>query len=427
MKILLGATLAAALACLVSCSKMPEMDKDILASHILAQQAIYLDDKSAAYAKLVGNSFGISARDFLDLQEHIVKKRKRTLLEIDAKIAMERYIKKLEGKRDDSSRKEYVTQLLVPFMQKKAGGEGVDGRIDAAVQAMFGQFFPAVPDALEELVKSIERYHSGGYHNADYLRSVNYALKEHGFFMLLELDRAANVLCIEDTIVAPLVYSGVEGISVLALRRRVPGFLPPFKGYSTLGSEEVVVLLDMIDFTAEEVLAELKQGEAFETFADPKLESSRRRLGIPIGTDESNEVYRTLLKKDFGKRSKKYVARALAMGTALHEAKHRVDNIVLPEMTLNYDGETSAYLTAAMFSAAPHYELLSAIKHIEGYCYRHREKPLIKTLKALWELAKQDAKGEITEDELRDGYALPELEKFEDEIVPQCWKFFAAK
>lgn len=439
MKILSGAILLAGASLLVSCRQMPKMDSDILASHILAQQAIYLDDKTPKYAKLVSRSFGISPREFLALQKHIVQKRKRTLLEVDARAAMKRYIKELGGKRDQGSMREYITQLLVPFMQKKACGEGVQSDIDEAVVQMFGQFFPEARDALGELVMSIERYYAGGSHNADYLKAVNDALKRRGFFMLLDLGNAANVLTIADSIVEPLPYSDGQWLSVLALRREVPGFLPSVNGYSTLGSEEVVVLLDMVEFQAEEVLAELEEGGAFEKFADPRHEQARRRLGIPIGTDEANELYRALLRKDFGNRPKAYVTRALSMEVALHEAKHRVDNIVMPEMTLNYDLETSAYLTAAMFAAAPHYGLLSAILHLEGYCYRYGDKPLVKALRSLWKLAQQDAAGELSEAELRDGlyqtylayvtiregYYLPDLEKFEDEIASRCWKYFA--
>ena len=118
--------------------------------------------------------------------------------------------------------------------------------------------------------------------------------------------------------------------------------------------------------------------------------------------EKASKIYKTLMKKDFAGHTKTYIKTALSMETAIHEAKHLVDQIEHPELTLNLDAEFSAHVTSAIFNPAPRAALLSAIRRMENYAMYHRLSRMNEVARKLWEMAMRSAGGEIyTEDSLR--------------------------
>ena len=97
-----------------------------------------------------------------------------------------------------------------------------------------------------------------------------------------------------------------------------------------------------------------------------------------------------------------YIKKAAELNTTIHEAKHIVDQIEHPELTLNLDAEFSAHVTETIFSPVPNVALLSAIQRLERYAMHQRLSRLNQVVVNLWQIAMLSAyKEKYTNDSLQ--------------------------
>jgi len=155
-------------------------------------------------------------------------------------------------------------------------------------------------------------------------------------------------------------------------------------------------------------------------------------------SDGSKKKFTDISNKDFVNLSLEQIKTNLMIQTAIHEAKHKVDEYELPDQRLNLDRETSAYLTAAIFSPCPFNGLHSAIEQIRGFRQNVNAQNLNNIFHKLNNLARislaKDYTHEQLRTELRTIYAdyrtisgntpFVDLTNFENYVVPAIYQAF---
>ena len=121
---------AVAFVLLIGCSEYPEMDKDILAYHIFSENAIDLNNSDEEYLKLVAQSFGISTKDVQNLQKNILSKKTISNLANSYEAAMHGKIVELLDKKGSFAKREYVVNVLAPYLDALSKGQPYKSGID---------------------------------------------------------------------------------------------------------------------------------------------------------------------------------------------------------------------------------------------------------------------------------------------------------
>lgn len=153
---------------------------------------------------------------------------------------------------------------------------------------------------------------------------------------------------------------------MLKTKRFIPGLLPFKAGYNNAATHFVVVIDDAIENSTEEYLRELKND--FFKYNDNRYNRYWHSIGLPqLDLLKASAIYTKLLEKDYKGKSRDCIKQSQEIETAIHEAKHQVDGIEHPELTLNFDAEFSAHVTSAIFSPSPHVALLSAIQRMDRF------------------------------------------------------------
>jgi len=393
----------------VSCSEYPEMDSDILAQHIYSQNPIELASSNKEYVSVVAKSFGLTEKQVVEVQRNILSKKTTGKLREDYEKKLQRKIFELEQKRINNSNKyDFVINVLAPYLDDVSRNQiyrsGLEMEaFEEKVCSLYEKYFPTdnAKKSLRDFFNASRIYFSGESFNVDFLNAINMNLLRHGFFVDYELQSMASVLKVEDTLL-PMVSYKDDSLAVLNLKRIIPGIMPSKKGYFVIGMRYVIVLDDMIAVQAEADSLELQKGDLFRKYADKRYERFWRYLGLDQTLAKASDVYNILLKKDFGGKSIAYIKRVEQINTSIHEAKHIVDQIEHPELTLNLDAEFSAHVTEAIYSPSPNVALLSAIQRMENYAMLQRQPYLNDVVKKMWLMANRSAyEKQYTNDSLR--------------------------
>ena len=383
--------------CLVACSEYPEMEPDILAQHIYSQNPIELGSSNKEYVMMLAKSFGMSDDEIVAVQKHILSKKTTDRMKDDYEAAIHRKVLELKKRDGKSAQKDFVINVLAPYLDAlsrnqiyKSGPENES--FEREICQLYEKFFPGddAAQALSAFINSSKSYFGGENSNVDFQNAVNRNLLKYGLFLDYELQSMASILKVQDSLLPMTPYKG-DSLAIIKLKRFIPGLMPSKSGYYTIGMRYVVVLDDMIAVRAESDSLELEQGEFYRKYADKRFERFWRYLGLDLSLQRASEIYNRLMKKDFEGKSLAYIKRVEELNTAIHEAKHIVDQIEHPELTLNLDAEFSAHVTEAIFSPAPNVALLSAIQRMEKYAMVQQQPYLNQVVVKLWTMAKRSA------------------------------------
>lgn len=383
--------------CLVACSEYPEMEPDILAQHIYSQNPIELGSSNKEYVMMLAKSFGMSDDEIVAVQKHILSKKTTDRMKDDYEAAIHRKVLVLKKRDGKSAQKDFVINILAPYLDAlsrnqiyKSGPENES--FEREICQLYEKFFPGdnAAQALSAFINSSKSYFGGENFNVDFQNAVNRNLLKYGLFLDYELQSMASILKVQDSLLPMTPYKG-DSLAIIKLKRFIPGLMPSKSGYYTIGMRYVVVLDDMIAVRAESDSLELEQGEFYRKYADKRFERFWRYLGLDLSLQRASEIYNRLMKKDFEGKSLAYIKRVEELNTAIHEAKHIVDQIEHPELTLNLDAEFSAHVTEAIFSPAPNVALLSAIQRMEKYAMVQQQPYLNQVVVKLWTMAKRSA------------------------------------
>lgn len=392
----------------ISCSEYPEMEQDILAQHIYSQNPIELASSNSEYVTMIAKSFGISEDEVIGVQKHILSKKSATNMKRDYEAALHKKISELKQRKRESARKDFVVNVLAPYLDDLSRNQiyksGMENEIfENDICKLYGKFFPSEGSerSLCAFMNASKIYFSGESFNVDLQNNLNMILLKYGLFLDYELEHVASILKVQDTLLPTTSYKN-DSLTVIKLKRFIPGLLPSKSGYYTIGMPYVVVIDDMIAIRAESHLLELSKGDLYRKYGDKRFEYYWRSIGLDLTLKKASEIYNRLMKKDLTDKSLAYIKRAEELNTAIHEAKHIVDQIEHPELTLNLDAEFSAHLTEAIFSPIPNVALLSAIQRMENYAIYQRHPYLNRVVVNLRNIAKRSAyEDQYTNDSLR--------------------------
>ena len=373
------------------------MEPDILAQHIYLQNPIELGSSNKEYVMMLAKSFGMSDDEIVAVQKHILSKKTTDRMKDDYEAAIHRKVLVLKKRDGKTAQKDFVINVLAPYLDAlsrnqiyKSGPENES--FEREICQLYEKFFPGdnAAQALSAFINSSKSYFGGENFNVDFQNAVNRNLLKYGLFLDYEFQSMASLLKVQDSLLPMTPYKG-DSLAIIKLKRFIPGLMPSKSGYYTIGMRYVVVLDDMIAVRAESDSLELEQGEFYRKYADKRFERFWRYLGLDLSLQRASEIYNRLMKKDFEGKSLAYIKRVEELNTAIHEAKHIVDQIEHPELTLNLDAEFSAHVTEAIFSPAPNVALLSAIQRMEKYAMVQQQPYLNQVVVKLWTMAKRSA------------------------------------
>ena len=379
-----------------ACSEYPEMNEDILAYHVFSADQMDLERDDDEYIDLLSKSFGMTPKSVRKIQKFILSKKTESSLLYGFESAMHAKVVELLGS-SDNARNDFVVNVLAPYLnvlsKNKPYKSGIDRELfERDVCTLFGKFFnePQENNSLRAFMDDIYRYNNGGVSSTDYINQLNEVLLKKKLFVDLNAQSYLNVLGVDDIVLPPTPYKD-KFVSVIALKRIMPGLLPSKLGYYLAGADRVVVLVDLINFISEAKITEIEQNRYFSKYEDKRFVKFWRSIGLDMNVERASLIYNKLMKKDFLGKPKKYVTQALSMEVAIHEAKHLVDQIEHPELTLNLDAEFSAHVTAAIFNPAPNAALFSAIDRMDAFAMHHRLSVMNDVTRKLWKMAQRSA------------------------------------
>lgn len=380
--------------------------------------------------------FGTTRSEGKKIVDYAADHNSRDVLANDASLAVEKSMTELEKEDPVASRKEFVVQVMAPFLQFELHNnplpESERNRIFDRYAAAYS--IGAAPNGLRMIAASIHSYQAGGSFHADSLNFFNQQIVPYGH--LLQINNRYKQACLldaVDTILPPIKWRD-STLWILEVGRSIPCFLGNEYGYTTLNSQFVVVVEDRIRQQANEIHRRLDTSWHETGYPDRRLaERVWRSVGLQMSRDEADRSSLALLRRDFVGRSEPEIEILLEQETAIHEAKHRADDADLPTMILNSDCEVSAHLTQAICSGSPFYSLVEAIGRVEGFYFSSGDPVLGALLARLWNIAGHaqnlSFSPEALRTELTGAYSdfvtkssrshLPPLDKFQNSLVPQ--------
>ena len=409
---------------LASCSDYPEMDEEILAFHLYNSGDFDPKNANPEYVKLLARSFGMSVLEVQKMQKHLLEKGSAAKTRKAAEAAMRAKVERRQI-RSTSARNDFAVNVLAPYLALLAKSSTevsdhcircdselretlrrrvfaksglLDGKFNERVCALYGWFFDE-DEEHNSLSAFLDFFYgkSDGAH-APALNRLNGRLLQYGFYA--EWTYGGFVLFgVNRYILDRMTYKG-RPLAIVDLKRLVPGLMPSMLGYYSSGSQQVLVLDDMVDANVDEIAAEMAQIDYFEKYGDRSFDKYWHSVGLDLRTPTASEIYRRLMKKDFAGRSKRWIKKAQEMGVAVHEAKHIADQIEHPNLSLSLDLEFSAYVTMTIFSLAPNATLMLALDRLQSYAMANRTYALDRVVRSLWQMARRSAFDEDYTDDL---------------------------
>jgi len=419
---------------------MPEMKVEVLTLQLISHTNFYLDQTDDEYLSLVGHSLGVSKNRVKALQKYIGQTRNERELEHNAKESIKQSLIELSAMKKENRKKSFLTQVLAPYLtitlKEIHLDQSIEERIFQEFEINFGNEKNSSP--LKEIIDATKNYHRGESFNVDFLHAINQVFIWKGYYLDYNLESTANIFKIKDRIIDDLIWNDTTKISVLLLKRVIPGILDSKLGYSTIATKNVVVIEDPLNQIAEVYLQELKRINSLEKFNDLRFEKYWKKAGLSLSLDIADQIYKNLLTRDFAGKNKKEIIKALEMEIALHEAKHKADNYDAPHQTLNLDREFGAHVTAAIYSEAPFMALYSAIERIQNFYFHLNEERMQENTVALWEIARKALDSSYTKETLRhdlyilytkyrtirENEPLPLLGPYQEKIVSAIWEYY---
>lgn len=380
---------------LISCSSDVKMEPDILAYHMYSQAQIDLDSKNKESVALLAKSFGMKESEVIEIQKHILSKKTGSTLRWSFMAGIENKIAHLAKEKSAKSREDFVVNVLEPYLNLLVRNElqtvGLESQnLQDVICRLFAKYFSeGGQNSLTVFINDVRLYFDGGISTIENLHALNATLLNYGYFIDCEYTSYLNILKVKDEILPETPY-GNSAVRILNLRRFIPGLLPPKSGYYTIESNIVIVLDDMVARSAEETMAEMVR-EDFVKYADRRFNAFWHSIGLNLDVFRASQIYMELVKRDFAGKDFEYVKNAGVVGVAIHEAKHLVDHIEQPELTLNLDREFNAHVVQAIYGIAVYSELFAAIDRMQNYAMHNRVHVLNDVTRKLWEMAIRSA------------------------------------
>jgi hypothetical protein len=420
----------------IACSNDNVQQQTEFVAYTMAQFTRFdLSGKDDKYNEWLETTFGATSSQVENVIEYAKEVKTMSKLESDVNYLIFKNINKLQDDNNKENIDEFMVNILTPYLWRYRNENPVSTSAEEKINAKYVEYFGLTNGAngLKSLLNSFNEYQNGGYFSNDSLNMVNNAIKKFGFY--LKFDPESKYVClfdIDDVLFKSNPSSKFE-FTAFKLKRRIPCTLPLEYGYSSIGANDVVVLMDRIENKSDEVDKHLND-ESLLYYSDGRYENIWRSSGINLDLTKANKIFSVLSHLDFGKKSKDQITKDLLLETALHEAKHKYDEMQNYEMRINWDSEISAHLTEIIYSNTPYHSLMDGIQRIEGFASVSMDSKICDILRQLWGVAQSAEAPSYTKDNLRKDvfniYSqyltyneknLTNLADFEKEIIPMIW------
>lgn len=424
---------------LFSCGFQSSPQKTVYKVYTLAQfTSINTDPRDFKYRKWINEEFGVSDGDYKEIVAYVEKNNNWQKLEADVGYEIMKTVDDIDKEHNEDI-EEFTANVLVPYLWKMKRDLGISERIEVRIQNLYAEHFGLTNNinGLKYLISSYGDYNSGGYFSAQAINAVNESVSNKGFYLKFELEQ--NYVCLFKIVDAPIQdFSwGKHQLSIFIVERNTPCATPGELGYSTIESENVVVLRDKIAQVSKGIEEQVNSANRELTYTSGASEKIWRSIGIDNDLTGANQIMDSLIVKDFGDKDEDRIRKDLEFSVSLHEIKHKIDEIENPSQNINWDREISAHLTQVIFSNSPFYDLKATIQRIEGFYSISGDRKMGEVLKQLWVLADEVVKSGMSKDVLRNktseiyygyiadnGENLLSLDQFGKDLFPMIWNSF---
>jgi len=413
LKIILPSVILAfiVLAAIYSCSEdkrsgdtLPEMKMPFAALNIaLKTQILITNDRE--YLEELEKESAMSRKQIRRLIKYLLKNQTIDEIKKNAGDELGRSLKELQDLPDDKKVNFFVINILAPYLTMTVNNIAVNSTDEKEILSVFAEIFNVSQDKINpllQLTESSSSFHNGGVFKSIHLYELNDYLKKEGFCLDYGLrGEYANIFKIENVICKDKEWKPDEKISIFVLRRIYPNILSGRLGYAPAEHSDVFIIKEPHYHLAKKYKSELKKKMPQTPYSDLEYEKMLGSIGLSIDLERANRIRYELAYKDLKGSSLSRIEKNLILQTAFHEAKHRIDEIDMPDMRLNLDMEVSAYLTTAIFGNYPFLGLRQTIEWTGAYYHSVRSAKLGNVLKEIWTLADKSLKEEYTEELLR--------------------------
>jgi hypothetical protein len=420
---------------LLACGCEVRQETPVIAYTVIQHAVIDLTKGEDAFADTLVKYFGVRKSEGKAVIEYVVERDTRDKINADVVFQLKRSLASQDESISEIARRRFAMNVMAPYLQCMLHDNSPTADDRTAIHKKFAHLFGVTGmNGLSGVSTSIQSYRSGGSFHVDSLNLFNRQILPYG--LLLQLNNRYQQACllnVTDTILPPRKWKDSTIFVIEAGRRGIPCFLGPEYGYSTMKTEYVVVVKDKIRQHAEEYFQQIDTTWLGSFFPDRRFsENLWNSLGLRMTRSDADKIVYELLKRDFKSRSIDEIAQSLEFETAIHEAKHKTDDIDLPTMTINFDCEVSAHLTQAICGNTPFHALVEAIQRIEGFYANSGDERMAAILLQLWDIAAKAKAPGFSPESLRQylsnvyaGYLakssqtpLPDLDDFRKTLVP---------
>ena len=392
---------------LLSCDKdgeMPEMKMPYIALNMVFRTQIVITDDNE-YLENLERQSGMSRSKIKKLFKYLLKNMTKSEVLENANNEISKSLKEFRSLPENRRLNFYAINILAPYLTMVVNDFAVNDADEREIQAIFAELFNVpqnIANPLAELKEDTYRYNHEGTSNLSHRYEFNNYLKSKGFYLDYDLRRVyANIFKIERAICADEEWKHGEKISIFILKRIYPNIIKSHLGYAPAWYSDVVVIKDFFYNIAKEYEKELKEKMPLIPYRDYNYQKLWNSMNLNIDLEKANRIRYELAYKDLNGFSLSQIENNLILQTAIHEAKHRIDEIEMPSMRLNLDLEISARLTEAIFGVYPSLGLRTLIEWTEAYYHSTKYIKLRYLLAELWVLADESLKQDYTKELLR--------------------------
>jgi hypothetical protein len=387
---------------LLSCSE-DKTKTSALTLSVIQNIVIDLGHPRSDYLDTLGKYFGINRDQATRVIEYVDTIRLISEIEIEAFQDMQSSISEIDKIKPEEKNDFFISNILTPYLTFLSTTNPI---IKGEHQNVYDSFLKTFSlDSSQNYLRSITRtttnYHSDGVFNVDSLNHLNSILQQHGYFATYDVyPQKACIYKIDKRILDKHTRNG-DTLSVLLLKRFTPCLLTRTLGYASVKSKFVVVTSDHIQWNSKEVLEEVRNHQSAGRYLSTQYEKTWKELGLDLNFLKANKLIHLLSLHDFQNQTDSEVYTKLYTETAIHEAKHLLDEYDNPRQNLNYDCEASAHLTEIIYSESPFNSLRHAISRMEGFYMASGEQRIGALVFKLWNLAIELEHNSFDEDHLR--------------------------
>lgn len=438
---------------LPGCSGNSERNTDTkLSAFVIAHfHRFKVDDRSEEYTSFLENSFGLSADQVESVLDYVEPIQRLSQVEADLLLRVQERLKELkqsatQGMALQQQRQFFIRNVMIPWLWlEKSSAIDVRGRqadsessgllyagLGLKVDSLFQLYYPQPQGnhALRGLRNTYLEYHTGGYFRNDSINQLNEFLREDGFYLRYDAD-GPNICLFQITDVlidSVSLADDSADFSVYLLQRELPCVLPGYFGLSVNGASDVIVFEEVIEEKADEIYAEVRDSNRV-FYPDRSIAKLWQRNRIDMDLSRANRIITWLRHQSYADLDKEDIVRGLEFSVALHEAKHKYDE-VRAAIRINWDNEISAHSAEVIFSRTPHDALIWAIHRIEGFLKADSDPQMAQSARDLWNIAERCHETSCRVSELRemaivfyqsyltyDSENLPDLADFSSDIV----------